>query len=191
MESKVAVNRHPIHPMLVPLPIGLMVWTFVADIIYLTNGDSLWYGIAFWSGVAGVVTALLAALAGLGDYLGVAVHTKARGMATTHMLLNIVTVALFIAAALIMRDDNAMTGANRNTVVILHGIGVALLAVSGWLGGELSFRHHLGMVPHDAQAERERHLLTDAHEGVTNGRNKEHEERIAREYGARERRETP
>jgi uncharacterized membrane protein len=171
----------------VPLPIGLFVWTFVADIIYLANGDALWYSIAFWSGVAGITAALPAAVAGFGDYFGVAIHTTARGVATAHMLMNLLTVVLFTGAALLMRDNNATTGGSLNTVVILHGAGIGILAISGWLGGEMSFRHHLGMVPHDAEAERERHMLSEARQRATNGREQAQAERIAHEYGERER----
>ena len=69
MRSKVAIAGHPLHPMLVPVPIGLLVGAVVADIAYpITDRDHMWYDIAFWALIGGVVSALIAALAGFGEY---------------------------------------------------------------------------------------------------------------------------
>jgi uncharacterized membrane protein len=155
MESRFSIQRHPLHPALVALPIGLFIWAFVCDIIYLSTArQHIWYDIAFWTGIAAFVTALLAALPGFGDYFTMAIHTNARTIATTHMLLNLTVVLLFIVATLLMRDDGAVAGGRFTAVFILHLIGVGLLAVSGWLGGEMAFRYHLAMVPDDAESER-------------------------------------
>lgn len=82
-----------------------------------------------------------------------AIHTDARFMATAHMLLNLTIVVLFIIAAVVMYGDRAVAGGALTAVVVLHLVGVGLLLVSGWLGGEMVFRHHLAMVPDDAEAE--------------------------------------
>ena len=81
---------------------------------------------------------------------GVARHTDARGMATTHMLFNLVAVALFVVSVLLRLDDGALRGGRFATAFALSLVAIALLGVSGWLGGELSYRKHLGMVPDDA-----------------------------------------
>ncbi|HXH20959.1 MAG TPA: DUF2231 domain-containing protein [Dehalococcoidia bacterium] len=164
MKSKLAIAGHPLHPMLVTVPVGLFVWAFVADIVYLaTDKDRMWYDISFWSGVAAIVTALVAAVAGLVDYLTVAVRTEARGMATAHMLLNVTVVALYFIAMLLMRDGGALEGGNLTLVVALHAIGAGLLSASGWIGGEMSYRHHLAIIPDDGEleaAENRRHLVS-------------------------------
>jgi uncharacterized membrane protein len=154
MKSKISIAGHPLHPLLVALPIGLFVWTLVSDIIYLaTNHVHMWYDLAFWTGIAAIVTALVAALPGFGDYVTMAVQSDARTIATAHMLLNLSVVALFFVAMLLMLNDGATAGTRLTAVVLLHLIGVGALTVSGWLGGEMVFRHHLAMVPDDAQAE--------------------------------------
>lgn len=148
MRSRMAIGDHPIHPMLVPLAIGLFAWTLAADIIYVATGqDHMWYDIAFWSGIGGIVCALVAALPGLGDYITVAINSEARGHATAHMFLNLMAVALFIVAMLIMRDDGALDGSALVSVIVLHAIANAGLAVSGWLGGEMVYRYRLGVLP--------------------------------------------
>jgi uncharacterized membrane protein len=154
MRSRFSIMGHPLHPLLIALPIGLFVWTFASDIIYLaTNHDHMWYSIAFWTGIAAIVTALLAALPGFGDYFTMAIHTDARSTATAHMLLNLGIVVLFIIGAILMYDDRAVAGGALTGVFIIHLVGVGLLLLSGWLGGEMVFRHHLAMVPDDAESE--------------------------------------
>jgi uncharacterized membrane protein len=154
MRSKLALAGHPLHPMLVPIPIGLFVWAFVADLVYLaTDRDQLWYDIAFWTGIAAWITALVAALPGIGDLLTVAAKTNARQIALAHMALNVTIVGLYFVAMLLMLDDGAVSGTNLAIVIVLHALGSGLLLVSGWLGGEMSYRHHIGMVPDNAELE--------------------------------------
>ena len=158
MRSKLAIAGHPIHPMLVSVPIGLFTWAFVSDIVYVARDhDRMWYDIAFWTGIAAWISALVAALPGFGDYLLTAIHTDAAPMATAHMVLNVTVVALYFIAMLLMLDHNATSGGQLGTVFVLHLVGVGLLMLSGWLGGEMVFRHHIGMVPDDSELERSEH----------------------------------
>jgi uncharacterized membrane protein len=161
MRSLFAINGHPFHPMLVALPIGLFVWALVADIAYLaTDKEKMWYDISFWTGIAAMLTALAAALPGFGDYFFMAWNSKARSIATLHMVLNLGTVGVYFIAMLLMLDDGAVSGGRLSTVVALHAIGVGMLTLSGWLGGEMVFRHHLAMIGDSReleQAEYERH----------------------------------
>ena len=154
MRSRVALRGHPLHPMLVPIPIGLFVWTFISDIVYLaTEKDPVWYDIAFWTGIAAWISALVAALPGIGDLLTVAMKTTAAQMAVLHGALNVTIAALYIVGTALMWDDGARAGTELTLVIILHAAGSGLLLVSGWLGGELSYRHHLGMVPDTTELE--------------------------------------
>jgi len=154
MRSRFSIRGHPLHPLLVTAPIGLLTWAFIADIVYLASGKAdVWYDISFWSGVAGIVTALVAAIPGFGDYLSVALYSDARVMATAHLALNLTVVGLYAVAAAFAADEGATRGADLGIVVALHAVGVALLAVSGALGGEMVYRHHLAVIPDDAEHE--------------------------------------
>jgi uncharacterized membrane protein len=144
MHSKISIAGHPLHPALVALPIGLLVWSFVADLIYLgTDKDSTWYDISFYSGIAGIVTALVAALPGFVDYLTLAKGTNVNDMALLHMGSNLLVVGLFVAAAALQWDYAALDGSSLTAVVALHAGGTAFLTLAGWLGGEMVFRHHV------------------------------------------------
>lgn len=158
MRSKFTIGGHPIHAALVALPIGLFAWAFFADIVYLaTDKDQTWYDIAYWSGIGGVVTALAAALFGFADMVTMAWDSDARPLAVTHMGLNLATVAAFAVAALLMYDDGATDGGALTAVIALHALGTGMLMLSGWLGGEMVYRFHLGMVPDDGELERGEH----------------------------------
>lgn len=155
MHSKFSIAGHPIHPALVALPIGLLLWSLLSNIIFaISDHNTMWYDIAYWSGLAGIVTALTAALPGFGDYFTMAIKTDAALMATAHMVLNLSVVALYIVAAILMSQHNATTGSMLAVVIVLQAIGAGLLGLSGVLGGEMVFRHHLGLVPDDAELER-------------------------------------
>ena len=154
MRSKAALGGHPLHPMLVAVPIGLAVWTLIAGIVYVVSDENqTWYDIAFWSGFATWVSALVAALPGLIDLIGVAIKSDSRLMALTHAGINVAVVALFALGTLIMWDEGALRGTELTVAVALHAIGVGLLAVSGWLGGEMVYRGHIAMVPDDTSSE--------------------------------------
>jgi uncharacterized membrane protein len=155
MQSKFAIAGHPIHPALVAVPIGLFLWTFVADIVYLASDrDQTWYDIAYWTGLAAVISGAVAALPGFGDYYTVAKHSDARDMAVGHMILNLTVVGGYFVAFLLMIDNNARDGVALGTVIVIHAVGLRLLGLSGWLGGEMVYRHHLAMVSDDAEMER-------------------------------------
>jgi uncharacterized membrane protein len=153
MKSKFAIRGHALHPLLVGLPIGLFTWTLVADIVYMAIGDMVWYEIARWSEVAAIVSGVAAAVPGIGDFLTLPFAGKTRWITTIHMLLNLMVVGAFIVAAFFMFSEFLMIGNNATVGVLLyiavalHAAGVLILMVSGWLGGEVVFRHHIGMVP--------------------------------------------
>ena len=61
---------HPIHPMLVLFPVAFFVATLGADVGYWYSGNPAWVTAGLWLLGTGLVTAALAALAGLTDFIG-------------------------------------------------------------------------------------------------------------------------
>src|SRR5215213_1893621 len=128
MHSKISIAGHPLHPALVAMPIGLLVWAFIADLIYLgTDKDPTWYDISFYSGIAGIVAALVAALPGFVDYLTLAKGTNVQDMAQLHFGANLTVVALFFVGAALQWDDGATDGSSLTAVVALHASGTTVL----------------------------------------------------------------
>jgi len=67
MASPASIEKHPIHPMLVALPIGLWIFALVCDVVRAAGGTSNWRSVATYCVAAGIVGALLAAVPGLID----------------------------------------------------------------------------------------------------------------------------
>ena len=139
--STASLMGHPIHPMLVPFPIVFFISALATDLLFLRNGAEIWATASAWLLGAGLVTAALAAMAGLVDFFG---DRRVRSLrdARMHMIGNIVAV-LVEAVNLVLRLGDPAAGAS--TGVILSAVAVAILAFTGWKGGELVFRHSVGV----------------------------------------------
>lgn len=138
MRTPANIAGHPIHPMLVPLPIGLWVFSLVCDIGSAFGGDpGSWKLVALYTMIGGIVGALLAAVFGLIDLLSLPAG-NIRKTALLHMVVNLTVVALFVVNAWLRLRDGALGGASPG-LVWLSVIAVGLLLISGWLGGKMVF----------------------------------------------------
>ena len=143
MSTPASLKGHPIHAMLVPLPIGLWIFAFVADVILRAGGGPAWRTVAFYALGAGVAGALLAAVPGLIDLLSLS-PGKSKRIGVWHMGLNLVAVAVFAAAFVLRLGTSDHSGS-----ILFTGLGVALIAVSGWLGGEMVYVGGVGVAAAD------------------------------------------
>lgn len=143
MASHASIGGHPIHPILVAFPIGLWVFSLVSDIVYFMGwGGAIWNDVAFYSMAGGIVGALLAAAPGLIDLVSIS-DPKVKSIGIWHMVINLVVVALF-ALNLWLRVGGAT---DARILIGLSLLGVFLVGVSGWLGGEMVFKHGVGVEP--------------------------------------------
>lgn len=139
--STVAIKRHPLHPMLVSLPIGFLVGAVISDITYVVLGNSFWAEASFWLLIAGLASGILAAITGM---IELSASPRARSLSTAwaHGLINSLVLAITAYNIVIRLDDYAVIVPLGLTLSLITG---GLLAVSGWLGGELVFRHGIGV----------------------------------------------
>ena len=140
--STAAIGRHPIHPMLVPFPIGFLVGALVSDIAYWMLRDAFWARASFWLVSAGLLTAAFAAIFGLTDFLTIRRARNAVGW--THFLGNL-TVVVLTLVNLILRLGSRDGAILPWGLLISIVVGLCLL-VTGWMGGELSFRYKVGVI---------------------------------------------
>jgi uncharacterized membrane protein len=145
--NRVSIAGHPIHPMLVTIPIGLWIFSLVCDFVFAGTADPAWQTTAYLTLGGGIVGALLAALPGLVDLMALHDGTERR-IGITHMALNLVIVAVQ-AVNFWLRSQPDFNG---TLALVLSVVAVAMLVLSGWLGGQLV--HVLGVTqPHrDASA---------------------------------------
>jgi len=123
--------------MLVTLPIGLWIFSFACDLSFTFGaGDPVWKTVALYSMGGGLIGALAAAVPGLIDLLSLPVGI--RRTAILHMWVNLTVVGLF-ALNLLLRVSGGHAGADAIAPVWLSLAALALLVVSGWLGGKLVY----------------------------------------------------
>jgi uncharacterized membrane protein len=138
MSTRVSIAGHPVHPMLVPIPIGLWVFSLVADFVFLSTGDPRWATTAFFTLGGGIVGALIAALPGVVDLLGLR-DPRAQRIGMYHLVLNLAIVALQAVNFWLRMDEGGSDVLPR----ALSIVAVAALLAAGWLGGHLV--HVLGV----------------------------------------------
>jgi uncharacterized membrane protein len=144
MESRAKVLGHPLHQVLIVFPLGLLITSVVFDGVHYATGNPRWADIAFWMIAGGVIGGVLAAVPGVIDWAAIPSGTRAKAIGTWHGLGNVVVLALFGASLYLRSDDpSAPPGA----ALLLSLGGVALGAVTAWLGGELVDRLGVGVDP--------------------------------------------
>ena len=143
MESKAKLLGHPIHPMLIVLPLGLFVAAVVFDAVYLWRGSPAFATAAYWNIAAGIVGGLLAAVFGAIDWFAIRAGTRAKRIGLLHGGTNVVVVLIF-AVVWLMRGDAPDTAPTTN-LFLLEVVALALGSVAVWLGGELVDRLGVGV----------------------------------------------
>jgi uncharacterized membrane protein len=138
MSTRVTIAGHPIHPMLVTIPLGLWVFSMICDFGFVLTGDSRWAITAYFTLGGGIAGALLAAVPGLLDLLGIH-DARAHRIGTYHMILNLLVVVAQAANFWLRLQDGMSDVLPRGISIVV----VAVLIVSGWLGGHLV--HVLGV----------------------------------------------
>jgi len=142
--STASIFGHPIHAMLVPFPVTCFIGAFVTDLIYSRTYNLQWQYFSIWLLTAGSVMGGLAALFGFVDYFGDRRVRHARP-ANWHMALNLLAGLLSLINAFIHSRDGWTAVVPEG--LILSGLVVLLLGVSGWLGQSLVYRHRVGVEP--------------------------------------------
>jgi uncharacterized membrane protein len=150
MRSKAALAGHPFHPAVVPIPIGAFTVTLIADLLVLAHRPGPWDSTARYALAIGIVFALLAAVLGLIDYFGVTMSAAARRLVNWHLRLNLVGVVLFALSLWLRQRDPARW---TTTAFLVSTVAFLGLLVSGWIGGDLAYKHKVGVLENaDAEA---------------------------------------
>lgn len=138
--SRASIAGHPIHPMLVVFPIGLWVFSLVADLIYLAGGGAAWSITAFYAIAGGIIGAVAAAVFGAIDLYSMK-DQAIRRIGTMHMILNLSVTVLFAfnLGWRVAGEPDAITP------VAISIVAIVLLGISGWLGGEMVYVHGAGV----------------------------------------------
>ena len=140
--STASIGDHPVHPMLIPFPIAFFIATLVCDLAFWRTGNSDWFAASQWLLGAGIVMALLAAIAGLIDLLG---EPRIRALREVwwHAGGNLLLVLIQIWNWYLRHSEGAV--AVLPTGLILSVVAVLLMLFTGWMGWQMVYRDHVGV----------------------------------------------
>jgi uncharacterized membrane protein len=145
MEAKAKLLGHPVHQMVIVLPLGLLIAAWIADIAFFATGVAALADVGYWNTLGGIVSGLFAAIFGFIDWFAIPLNTRAKSVGAWHAGFNILVILLFTASLL---TRHKITGHSPTILAFVCATtGVALAGISGWLGGELVNRLGVGVIP--------------------------------------------
>jgi uncharacterized membrane protein len=142
LRSTAQVAQHPIHPMLVPIPIVCFIGALITDIAYALTADMMWADFSAWLLLVGFIFGVLAAIAGLTDFVSNR-RIRAQAPAWPHLLGNVAVLVLSFFNILIHTRDGWASVVPAGLVLSI--IVVLILPVTGWLGWAMVYRYGVGV----------------------------------------------
>ena len=172
MKSRFKVLGHPAHPLLVVFPLAFYPVAALAEVLYLLltgafgyhNADTvlnidvgfLWRA-GFWLQAIGLLGNLGAALPGLVDWFNIPNDAPSKDKATFHMTTGLTLAGLSVLSLLLLNwgvPPAGWTLPQDLWLFVCVGLnifnGLILAGFQGWLGGELVYRHGIGVEQTDA-----------------------------------------
>jgi uncharacterized membrane protein len=141
MTTPASIAKHPIHPMVIVFPIGLLVFSFLCDLVFAFGSHArLWSMLSFYTMAGGIIGGFLAAVPGLIDFISIQ-DRETKRIGWIHMLSNVSGLVFFILAWTVHYRNASTT----RTSVILSFLGLLALGVGGWMGGELVYVKGVGV----------------------------------------------
>lgn len=158
MESKIKLFGHPVHPLLIVLPLGLLIGSIIFDTIFVFTKHPLLPGVSFFNISLGIIGGLVAAIFGFVDWNAIPSQTRAKRVGAWHGVGNVVVVVLFAVSWWLRMIQ---PGLIPSTLALTFSYAAILLGVvTAWLGGELVFRLNVGP-DRDASLNASNSLLTN------------------------------
>jgi nitrite reductase/ring-hydroxylating ferredoxin subunit/uncharacterized membrane protein len=130
---------HPLHPALVHFPIGLLVLSLVLAIAsYAGVAPNDLFRASLYALGFGLAMGVMAALTGLVDRSDIRLDHPARKTATTHMVLNLISLAILGINFFLHLSQSELTVVPL-TYLLLSLVGVGTILISGYLGGTMIY----------------------------------------------------
>lgn len=145
---------HPVHPILVTLPIGAWFCSFIFDLVsYGSSEPRIWSVGSMWLILIGVIGAAAAAIFGVLDLLNLPRHTRAFSTGRLHAILNSIALVIFLIDFIWRWNSQENWNSAPVGPLVLSIIGLAVIGVSGFLGGKLAYRYGVRVAEESVQAE--------------------------------------
>lgn len=152
--SRAAIKGHPLHPAVVAFPIAFLTGAFLTDLAFWRGRGVMWASFSYWLLFAGVVGGTVAAALGAIDFLSIE-RARMHRAGWVHAGGNVLVLIIALANWFLRISD---VGAHVLPLgLILSAITAALLALTGYLGGELVFKHMIGVTGHGGSSSQAEH----------------------------------
>jgi len=140
---------HPLHPIIVTIPIGTWLASVVFDIVALCGVEPRAFALTSqWLIAIGVIGAVMAACVGLIDLSGIPARTRAKRTGLLHLTFNTIALILFVVSFIV----RAVEGPHPSVAgFVLSVVGLIVVGVSGFLGGELAYRYGVRVADEETQ----------------------------------------
>jgi uncharacterized membrane protein len=141
-KSTAQIAGHPIHPMVITFPVACFILAFVSDLAFAKTAGGFWAAASLWLLGIGLIMAALAALTGLIDVMG---DDRVRSLpdAWLHAVGNIIAVLIELYNWYARYEHGASVIVPVG--IVLSGVTVLILLFTAWKGGELVYRHRVGI----------------------------------------------
>ncbi len=121
-----------LHPILIVIPLGLWILSLFCDLLYLARAEAeLWSPLALYTMVGGLAGALAAAVPRFVELVSLA-QRRAKRIGLTQLPVNLIVVTLYALNILLRLGESP----HLQLAIALSVIGVSVLALASWLGGE-------------------------------------------------------
>jgi uncharacterized membrane protein len=126
----IAIVRHPLYSMLLPIPVVCFLGVLLSDLTYLCSGGNLvWLDFSSWLLLAGLVSGALAALILLIDVIRSPAMRRGAGLA--HLVLFYLALLVELLSMFVHQRDGWTAVAGLG--LILSIVGAVLVLIAAWL----------------------------------------------------------
>lgn len=143
--SRAAIKGHPLHPAVIVFPIAFLIGAFLTDLAFWRGRGVMWASFSYWLLLAGVIGGTVAAALGAIDFLSID-RARVHRAGWIHAGGNVLVLTLGLSNWLLRIGD--VTAHVLPLGLVLSALTAALLALTGYTGGELVFKHMIGVTGH-------------------------------------------
>ncbi|HMI93678.1 MAG TPA: DUF2231 domain-containing protein [Polyangiales bacterium] len=136
---------HPLHTVFVHFPIALLGTSLAFDLLGLARDEASWWAISYWNIALGLAVSVITMVTGLIDSMRVPQDSPAAAIVTRHMIAMLAALSCYGAALAFRPVGRPPTAGALVATLALEGVGLGLLLLGGFLGGELVYRHGVGV----------------------------------------------
>jgi uncharacterized membrane protein len=114
------------------------------DVLGVWLESPFWWAAAYWNIIVALLAAIPTVLFGLTDYAAYVRGERPERLALLHMIVILSALGMF-ALSIVCRSPEPNYSVPRLVPLIFDCLGMLLVAVGGWFGGELVYGHGIGM----------------------------------------------